>query len=141
MIDAQHQFGAHRIDVEGVLVICRYQGPLSLEEIRSVHDVLASVLEKHGHCYQLLDLHTVKTLEAPARRFISQWAQTHTIDAVLGFGASSLMFVLMGLMSRAIYFMRKDTRPTVLILKNEAEARAMAAELQARRSPPPKPAH
>lgn len=140
MIEAQHQIGAHRVDVEGATVICRYQGAISVEEIKLVHDVIDGVLKKQGHCFQLLDLHTVQTLEAPVRRWISKWAQRHTLEAVLGFNASSLMFVLTGLMARAIYFMRKDKRPTVLILKDEAEARAMVAELQARRLPPTKPA-
>lgn len=137
---AEHQIGAHRIDVEGAIVICRYQGAISVEEIKLVHDVIDGVLKKQGHCYQLLDLHTVQTLEPPVRRWISKWAQTHTLEAVLGFHASSLMFVLTGLMARAIYFMRKDRRPTVLVLKDEAEARAMVAELNARRPPPITPA-
>lgn len=131
----EHQIGAHRIDVEGDMVICRYRGAISMEEIRLVHDVIEDVLKTQGHCYQLLDLHTVKTLEPPVRRWISQWAQTHTLEAVLGFDASSLMFVLVGLMTRAIYSLRKDKRPTVLILNSEAEARATVAELNTRRRP------
>lgn len=133
MIDSQHRIGTHQIDVEGALVICRYQGPISLAEIQLVHDVLGQVLDTQGHCYQLIDLHTVKTLAPPVRRWISQWAQTHTLEAVLCYNSSSAMFFLVGLMSRAIYFLRKDKRPTVLILKDEAEARAMAAELHSRR--------
>ena len=122
----EHQIGAHRIDVEGDMVICRYRGAISMEEIKLVHDVIEDVLKTQGHCYQLLDLHTVKTLEPPVRRWISQWAQTHTLEAVLGFDASSLMFVLVGLMTRAIYSLRKDKRPTVLILKSEAQTMNVA---------------
>lgn len=121
-------------------MICRYQGAISVEEIKLVHDVIDGVLKKQGHCYQLLDLHTVQTLEAPVRRWISQWAQTHTLEAVLGFNASSPMLVLTGLMARAIYFLRKDKRPTVLLLKDEAAARAMVTELHARRPPSTDPA-
>lgn len=132
-MDAQYQIGAHRLDIEGATVVCRYQGTISLEEIQRVHEVLAAVLAAHGHCYQLIDLQQVKTVEPAQRRWVSQWAQTHTLEAVLCFNASSLMFHLVGLMSRAIHFFREDKRPIVLVLKDEAEARAKIAELEARR--------
>jgi hypothetical protein len=140
MIDSQHMIGAHRIDVEGASVVCRYQGPISLEEILRVHDVLEAVLSKEGRCYQLIDMHAVKTLGPEERRWVSQWAKTHTLEAVLCFRASSLMFHLVGLMARAIYFLRQDKRPIVLVLKDEAEARAMVGELEARRRAKDRPA-
>ena len=139
MIDTQHQVGAHRLDVEAGIVVCRYQGAISIEEIKQVHAVLDGVLERQGHCYQLIDMKTVKTLDPPQRRWISQWAQTHTLEAVLCFNSSPLMYYLVGLMTRAIYAMRKDKRPTVLILKDEAEARAKVVELEQRRRPKAKP--
>ena len=139
MIDAQHQIGAHRLDVESAVVVCRYQGTLSMEETQQVHDVLEGVLQGQGHCYQLIDMKTLKTLDPPQRRWISKWAQTHTLEAVLCFNASTLMYYLVGLMTRAIYMLRKDKRPTVLILKDEAEARAKVVELEQRRRPQGKP--
>ncbi len=133
MLDSQTQIGAHRIDQEGAVVVCRYQGVISLEEIKRVHDVLDAVLEKEGRCYQLIDMQTVNTLGPEQRRWVSQWAHTHTLEAVLCFRASWVMFHLVGLMTRAIYFLRKDKRPIVLVLKDEAEARAKVVELEARR--------
>jgi len=132
-MDSHSLIGAHRIDVEGATVICRYQGEISLEEIKRVHDVIHAILLQEGRCYQLIDMHAIKTLGPEQRRWVSQWAQTHTLEAVLCFRASSLMFHLVGLMTRAIHFFRRDKRPVVLVLKDEAEARAKVEELDERR--------
>ncbi len=140
MTEAPQYIGAHRIDVESAIVVCRYQGAISMDEIKLVHDVLEAVLQSEGHCYQLIDMKTLKTLDPPQRRWISKWAQTHTLEAVLCFNSSALMYYLVGLMTRAIYLLRKDKRPTVLILKDEAEARAKVVELEQRRRPKAKPA-
>lgn len=129
----QHMIGAHRIDVEGAIVICWYQDAISMAEIKLVHDVLEAVLSKEGRCYQLIDMQTVQTLGPEQRRWVSQWAKSHTLEAVLCFRASSLMFHLVGLMTRAIYFLRQDKRPIVLVLKDEQAARAKVSELEARR--------
>lgn len=131
-MDTHQQIGAHRLDIEGMTVVCRYHDEISLEEIKRVHDVLEAVLEQRGRCYQLIDMRTVKTLGPAQRRWVSQWAQTHTLEAVLCFNASAPMFYLVGMMTRAIHFFRKDKRPIVLVLKDEAEARQKAADLEAR---------
>jgi len=132
-IESQQQVGQHHIDIEGDKVVCRYQGALSLSEVEAVHKIIEAALQKHGHCYQLIDMKQLETPDYQVRRWISQWAQRHTLEAVLCFNATSGLHVITGLLTRAIYFLRKDKRPTVLFLRTEEEARAIAAEMYTRR--------
>lgn len=125
--------GRHVLEIEGAVVTCRYEGLLSLDEVAAVHAVLESVLRERGHAYQLIDMTRTPLPDAEVRRWISQWAQKHTLECVLLFGASTPIFLMTGLLARAIHMMRADKRPVVLFERTEAEARAALARLLERR--------
>jgi hypothetical protein len=126
----------HLLQVDGPVVMCRYHGDISLAQIEAVHLILEEVLREHGHAHQLIDMRHLHMPSAQVRRWISQWAQKHTLDSVINFGASYAIFAITKLLGHAIHLLRADKRPVVLFERDEPAALAALARLQEPRTQP-----
>lgn len=77
-----------------------------------------------------------KCLQLPStavRRWISNWAMTHSIEAVISFNASWPIFVMTNLLGRAVHLLRADERPAILSPRDEADALALLERLRSQR--------
>lgn len=127
------QIGGHLLEIDGPVLVCRYVGEISLAEIGAVHQTLEAVLREQGHAYQLIDMTRLQMPSAEVRRWISKWAQRHTLEAVISFGASHAIFVVTNLLGRAIHLLRADKRPAVLFERDESAALSALANLREQR--------
>lgn len=121
------KIGEHTIIDEGDVIACYYKGPVSLEEIQAVHDILDAALAAHKSVYQMIDFRTVPIPSAEVRRWIANWAQTRSLRAVVSFGASAPLRLIMNLLQNAIRLI-KGHAPQTVLLRTEQDARAFIEE-------------
>ncbi len=121
-----HRIGAHVVAVEDDLVTCYYKGPVALDELIAAHRFLEEALAAHPRVYQVMDFATVPMPSAAVRRWIAKWAQTHRLRAVITFGASPPLRLIMNFLQNGIRLLRGDA-PLTIFVATEQAARAFVA--------------
>lgn len=126
-----HKAGSHELRVEDDVLVLYLRGPLDLEQMKVLADLVEEVEAKHGHYFSLSDCREAVMVSADARRFVAGWATKHPSAGSAFFGASLIARVAMTLMLRAIAVFMKHPLDTSFFA-TEAEARAWLAERRKR---------
>ena len=123
----EEAISSHRVRVEGDTVLTRYVGVPEREHVMAIHERFDRVLAEHGRLFVINDMSRSGIPTAEARRWISEWARAHQIDAIVNFGASLPIRMLQSLILNAAALL--GTQPSVKTTNcaNETEAFAWIA--------------
>lgn len=104
--------GAHSIYREGDVVICCYDGATSLEELKAVHALIEEAMAEHQQVFQIIDMRSYPVPPPEVRKWIAQWAKTHTLGGIAFFGAHPLVRAATLMIQRAAQlFSQRPTTP------------------------------
>ncbi|MFO0577546.1 MAG: STAS/SEC14 domain-containing protein [Polyangia bacterium] len=102
----------HSIFRDGDTVICRYEGATSIDELAAVHAILEEAMAEHPKVFQIIDMRSYPLPPPEVRRWIAEWAKTHTLGGVAFFGAHPLVRVATLMIQRtAQLFTQRPTTP------------------------------
>jgi hypothetical protein len=121
-MDGPFSLGLHRGRQVGDLLEMEFHGPVSLKDGVGLLDHAARMLAEHGTCYLLCDVTDVSSIDADARRYMSEWNRTHRTSASALYGASFGLRAIVTLLINAIALLGLE-RPTLQFFRDEPEAR------------------
>lgn len=128
MAELMRKVGSHELSIEGDVVVCRYHGAITLEEIQKIHLLLAEQLHTGGSTYQLCDLRDVGSVPADVRAFIARWSKEHRLTAIVMFGASLLVRAATTMTERLASLLHHSDAPPVKFFPAETGARKWIEE-------------
>lgn len=121
---SQHRIGQHEISIENDVILCRYRGPLSLDEVAAVHAIIQAQLSVQQRLFQICDLRDMDGLSRDVREWIAKWSKEHRLAGVGLFGGSLVMQVAASMIERVARLLYRSETPPVYFCRSEAEARA-----------------
>lgn len=125
MISEQHQIGSHRIVIEDDVILARWSGVLSLQELDRFFAVVETVIARVAQPFLIID-NTHVTPGSPAvRKRIFEWARSHRLNGGIAvFDANPATRVVGLLVMNAIgIFKGGDFSKRVVFMPDEAAAR------------------
>jgi hypothetical protein len=135
-IMASHQhIGKHEICVENDVVLCRYHGAVSIEEIIAIHTLIERQMSVHGRLFQLCDLSDMDDLNRDVRAWIAKWSKEHRLAGLALFGGSLVVQVAATMIERVARLLHRSDTPPVYFCRTEAEARAWLEQKRQAASP------
>jgi hypothetical protein len=119
--------GSHELSREGQLIIIRYHGAVSLEEIREMSASAEQAMQSEGALFILNDMRRAGIPTVDARRYMQQWMERHPTCTFAHFGVSSPVRAMLFLIARAMTLLGKRP-PAYTIFPSETEARAWISD-------------
>ncbi len=122
MASPQH-VGKHEICVEKDVIVCRYHGAVSIDEIAAIHRIIEEQMSVQPRLFQVCDLRDMEGLNRDVRAWIAKWSNEHRLAGVALFGASLVMQVAASMIERVARLLYRTETPPVYFCRTEAEAR------------------
>jgi hypothetical protein len=123
----ERRLGKHWYRIEEDTVFVRWAGPITKDEMQELLHLHEANLKRHPFIFAFYDLTVAKPLDSESRRMVGEWARSHRLAAIAGFGGSLLMRTIMNLMGNAIR-LRNGNAPRILFAEREDEARERLAQ-------------
>jgi hypothetical protein len=126
MSSEQHEIGSHRIRIEGDVILSRWSGVLSLQELNQFFALLESFITRVAHPFLLVDNTRISPGEPAVRKRIFEWSRTHRVSGgIVVFDANPATRVIGLLVLNAIgLFKGSEFSKRVVIVPDEAAAHA-----------------
>lgn len=122
--------GRHSVQIDEDILYMAYRGSLSLKEMDELITMLEQAFEKRPY-YAILDYSEMESVEAAARKRISEWTAGRGFSGAAIYGASLTMRAVTALVQSAIRVLGKKYIPVVFV-KNLTQAQSCIAEMRQR---------
>lgn len=114
--------GPHRARQVGDVVELQFDGPLTLDQAKALHEHLAASYAELGSCFVLVDLGGVSAMGPESRRYMGEWHRSHELSGVALFGGNFAMRAIATLTVNAIHLL-SNHRTEIVFFRDEADAR------------------
>ena len=121
------QFGTSTVYIDEDLVYTINEGPIDLAMTKGYLEQVDPIIAQYGRVFMLTNAKDNFAMTSEARRYVAEWAKTHTFTASAFFGAGPLSRAMYMLLVRAMQLLGKS-RDNLAFFATESEARAWIDE-------------
>jgi hypothetical protein len=123
-------FGPHGGLQVGDIVEVSFNGAVTREHIEILNDRLTRVIAEEGRCFLLGDMARASTVDAEARRSVSDWHRNNRLDGMVAYNAGFAIRTVANLTASATRLLG-GRKLDVQFFREEADARRWLAERRA----------